>query len=136
MKVEIRGEDAIRGPSRISEDSRSILPKPKKGRATRRRLWGAKGHPPARYQQVPGRLASVQNGTALRPVLSYCVKMRKRDLTAKECFSVPCPTCGVAPGEPCLLHSGALRTEPHVDRKFSAAEAIEANRIPRSPGQP
>jgi len=74
-------------------------------------------------------------GTDLRLVLSHRIQMRKSDLTAKQLFSVPCPTCGVAPGEPCLLHSGAPRSEPHLDRKFSAAEAIEAKRISGDPGR-
>ena len=85
---------------------------------------------------VPDCVHRVQNGTVLRLVLPYCISMRKSDLTAKEWFSVPCPTCGVAPGEPCLLHSGAPRTEPHVDRKLSAVEAIEANRNSRGRGRP
>lgn len=72
----------------------------------------------------------VLNRTVLGLVLSHSIQMRMSDLTAKQLFSVPCPTCGVATGEPCLLHSGAPRTEPHVDRKLSAAEAIEAKRIP------
>jgi len=61
--------------------------------------------------------------------------MKKSDLTAKQLLSVPCPTCGVAPGERCLLHSGAPRSEPHVDRKLSAAELIDTKRIPRGPGR-
>jgi len=52
---------------------------------------------------------------------------------SKQLLAVPCPTCGVRPGERCLLHSGALRSEPHVDRKLSAAEAIEGKKIPRGP---
>jgi hypothetical protein len=48
-----------------------------------------------------------------------------RDLTAKQILSVPCPTCGAATDEACELHTGAPRYEPHRDRKFSAAEAIE-----------
>src|SRR6266852_5968694 len=48
--------------------------------------------------------------------------------------SVPCPSCGVASEERCLLHSGTPRSEPHVDRKLSAAEAIVTKRIPRGPG--
>jgi CRP/FNR family transcriptional regulator, cyclic AMP receptor protein len=58
----------------------------------------------------------------------------------KQVSSVPCPTCGVAAGQRCLLHSGALRSEPHVDRRLSAIEAIETqNAIPqqnRRPNQP
>ena len=78
---------------------------------------------------------SVLNGTALRLVLSHPIQMRMSDMTAKQLFSVSCPTCGVAPGERCLLHSGAPRTEPHLDRKLSAAEAIVTKRIPRGPGR-
>ena len=73
---------------------------------------------------------NVQNETVLRLVLPHCIQMRVSDLTAKQLISVPCPTCGVAPGKRCVLHSGAPRSEPHVDRKFSAAEAIETKRIP------
>jgi len=61
--------------------------------------------------------------------------MRVSDLTAKQLTSVPCPTCGVAVGERCVLHSGGLRSEPHVDRKLSAAEAIESRRLPRGPAR-
>src|SRR5258708_32554674 len=102
---------------------------------------GIRGRPPAVTKMcLAGSSGSdcahpVQNGTVLRLVLPYCIKMRKSNLTAKEWSSVPCPTCGVAPGEPCLLPSGALRTEPHVDRKLSAAEALEANRIRRGSGR-
>src|SRR5882762_248207 len=99
-------------------------------------------HPPVVNSCLAGSPGSdcahtVQNGTVLRLVLPYCIKMKKSDLKAKECFSAPCPTCGVAPGEePCLLHSGGLRTEPHLDWKLSAAEAIEANRNSRGPVRP
>jgi hypothetical protein len=54
-----------------------------------------------------------------------------RDLTNDQLSSVPCPTCGVAAGKRCLLHSGALRSESHVDRKLYAAESIEAKRFRR-----
>jgi len=123
----------------LTVESSNFPPKPQKGWATRRCLWGSRGHdPPVTNRCLAGSPGSdcahtVQNGTVLRLVLPYCIKMKKSDLTAKECFSVPCPTCGVAPGEPCLLHSGGLRTEPHLDRKLSA---IEANRNSRGPGRP
>jgi hypothetical protein len=74
---------------------------------------------------------SVQNGIDLRLVLSHHIQMSMSDLTAKQLFSVSCPTCGVAPGELCLLHSGGPRSRPHVERKLSAAEALETKRIPR-----
>jgi len=56
------------------------------------------------------------------------------DLTPKQLLSVPCPTCGVAAGARCLLHSGGRRTEPHVNRKLSAADAIERKRGRRVDG--
>jgi hypothetical protein len=51
--------------------------------------------------------------------------MKTKDLTLKQILSVPCPTCGAATKEACELHTGARRTEPHRDRKLSAAEAVE-----------
>jgi hypothetical protein len=51
--------------------------------------------------------------------------MKTRELTAKQISSVPCPTCGATTGDACELRTGALRTEPHRDRKLSAAEAVE-----------
>jgi hypothetical protein len=60
------------------------------------------------------------------------VLVRMNEMTPKQSSSVPCPTCGVAAGERCLLYSGALRQESHVDRKLSAAEAIETKKILRS----
>jgi hypothetical protein len=51
--------------------------------------------------------------------------MKTRELTAKQKLSVPCPTCGAATGDACVLHTGALRNQPHRDRKLSAAEAVE-----------
>ena len=53
------------------------------------------------------------------------IRMKLKEITPEQSSSVPCPTCGVSAGEPCVLYSGALRSEPHIDRKFAAAEAIE-----------
>jgi hypothetical protein len=61
--------------------------------------------------------------------LFYCGRMKSRELTAKQLSAVPCPTCGVAAGNSCVLHSGAPRSAPHVDRKFCAMDAIERARI-------
>ena len=55
--------------------------------------------------------------------------MKKGELTAKQIGSVSCPTCGAAVGEGCELNSGAPRSEPHVDRKFAALEAIEKKSV-------
>ena len=57
--------------------------------------------------------------------------MRMKDLTPQQLFSVPCPVCGASVGKRCLLHSGELRTELHIDRKLAAAEAIESERFRR-----
>ena len=51
--------------------------------------------------------------------------MRMVELTHKELSSVPCPTCGVAAGERCHLHSGLPCFEPHLDWKLCAIEALE-----------
>jgi hypothetical protein len=55
----------------------------------------------------------------------HYVAVKSKELTPKQILSVPCPTCGAATGEGCELQTGALRTEPHRDRKISAAEAVE-----------
>jgi hypothetical protein len=52
--------------------------------------------------------------------------MKSKELTPQQISSVPCTICGAAIGEVCELHTGAPRTEPHRDRKLSAAEAVEA----------
>jgi len=54
------------------------------------------------------------------------VVVKTKELTPKQILSVLCSTCGAAIGEACELHTGAPRTEPHRDRKLSAAEAVEA----------
>ena len=61
-------------------------------------------------------------------VLSYGLKTQMEALRAKHFSTVPCPTCGVAVGQRCVLHSDALRCEPHIDRKLSAIEAMEAGK--------
>lgn len=65
----------------------------------------------------PGRMAS------------HNTRMRMAELTAKEVSSVRCPTCGVAAGERCHLHSGSPSFEPHLDRKLSAIETLEQKKI-------
>jgi len=46
-------------------------------------------------------------------------------------LAVPCPACGVAAGDRCLVHGGGFRNDPHMDRKLSAIEAVESKRISR-----
>jgi hypothetical protein len=60
---------------------------------------------------------------------SHSVRMKKSELTLKHVSVIPCPTCGVAIGMPCVLHSGSKRLEPHVDPKLAAIEAVEGNSI-------
>ena len=55
----------------------------------------------------------------------YYLALKTKELTLKQIFSVPCPTCGATNGGACELHTGTPRTEPHRDRKLSAAEAVE-----------
>ncbi|MGD1214380.1 MAG: hypothetical protein ABR861_05285 [Terriglobales bacterium] len=55
----------------------------------------------------------------------HYVVVKTKELTPKQILSVPCTTCGAAIGEACELHTGARRTQPHRDRKLSAAEAVE-----------
>ena len=55
----------------------------------------------------------------------HYVIVKAKELTLKQMLSVPCNICGAAIGEVCELHTGAPRTEPHRDRKLSAAEAVE-----------
>jgi hypothetical protein len=45
---------------------------------------------------------------------SLYVVVETKKLTLKQVLSVPCPTCGAATEEACELHTGALRTEPHI----------------------
>ena len=59
------------------------------------------------------------------------VAVKTRELTRKQILSVPCPTCGAATEEACELHTGALRTEPHRDRKLSAVEGVETKQSKR-----
>jgi hypothetical protein len=51
------------------------------------------------------------------------------ELTHSELCSVRCPTCGVAPGKSCHLHSGSTCIEPHLDRKLCAIEALEQKKV-------
>jgi hypothetical protein len=60
---------------------------------------------------------------------SHSVRMKKSELTLKQVSAVPCPTCGVAIGLPCVLHSSGKRLGPHVDRKLVAIEAFEVKSI-------
>ena len=69
-------------------------------------------------------------------------KLRQVDLNLLIIFAVrptiaqltgslsPVPLAVSVLGSRCLLHSGGLRSEPHADRKLSAAEAIERKRTP------
>jgi hypothetical protein len=82
----------------------------------------------------PAAAKSVLNGIALRQVLSDYLRLGKKELATKQLSSVPCPTCGIAAGRRCMLHSGAPRSEPRADRKLFEIEAIETNsRSKKSP---
>jgi len=66
-----------------------------------------------------------QYWTFLRSSTVHYKVVKTKELTSRQVLSVPCITCGAAIGERCELHTGALRTEPHRDRKLSATEAVE-----------
>jgi len=70
------------------------------------------------------RMCNIEHTPA--PEKLHYVVVKTKELTAKQISSVPCTTCGAAVGEACELHTGAPRTEPHRDRKLSAAETLEA----------
>jgi hypothetical protein len=57
------------------------------------------------------------------------------DMNPKLVLAVPCPTCGVAAGKGCVLHSGQPRNDPHLDRKLRAIEALESKRAPATGGR-
>jgi len=52
------------------------------------------------------------------------------DMPPLTLLARPLPTCGVAAGMPCLLHSGGLRIDPHIDRKLDAIEAVKREGFP------
>ena len=53
--------------------------------------------------------------------------MKIKELKSEQLFSVPCPTCGAAVGQPCQLIGAGTRNAPHIDRKYEVAEAVENN---------
>jgi len=88
-----------------------------------RRLHPAlSGGKPCQYEQIE-KVFKIERFRG--QVLSHSALMKRKELTPKQLVSVPCPTCGAAAGKRCVLYSGALRSEPHVDRMFAAIEAIE-----------
>jgi len=70
-------------------------------------------------------LIDEQYWASLDCYLLHYLPVKSKELTLKQLISVPCNTCGAAIEEPCELHTGALRSEPHRDRKLSAADALE-----------
>jgi hypothetical protein len=63
---------------------------------------------------------------------SYPDRMKKTRLVPKTVLTVPCPTCGVVAGKPCVLWLGDLRTEPHASRKVASFEALEMKKAART----
>ena len=92
------------------------------------------------YQRKPSSFVQCRTGDSAPnligicgSVLSHPIGMRLRDLTHKQKTSVPCPMCGALVGRRCLLQAGGLRSEPHTERKFAAAESIEQKKSPSKP---
>ncbi|MFZ0417511.1 MAG: hypothetical protein WAM04_05370 [Candidatus Sulfotelmatobacter sp.] len=69
------------------------------------------------------KMSNIEHSSRLATL--HYVLVKSKELTPKQILSVPCTTCGAAIGEACELHTGTLRTEPHRDRKLTAAEAVE-----------
>jgi len=47
--------------------------------------------------------------TAYKPPVKRAIR--------RAALSLPCPTCGVKPGERCMNKSGLPRRDPHRDRR-------------------
>jgi hypothetical protein len=93
----------------------------------------------ARFRLLSGR-RSLFRGVYQFEQLPGCplwdsASMKMRDMSPELFNSVACPTCRVSPGRRCLLHSGGLRVEPHVDRKLAAMEAVETRETLLSEGR-
>src|SRR6266852_3877939 len=67
---------------------------------------------------------TVQNVPVFQYLPLQSVATTITDIAPKMFLSVTCPTCLAAPGKRCLLHSGAPRSQPHVDRKLTAAKRV------------
>src|SRR2546427_481588 len=72
---------------------------------------------------------SVPFWAVLTHSLPQHIPMRMNDMSPELFLSVRCPMCKVPSGKRCLLLSGGLRTESHIDRKLAAIEAVETKRI-------
>jgi hypothetical protein len=64
-------------------------------------------------------------GVEEHPVLNVLIVMKRNELTPKQLSSVACPTCGSSIGRRCVLNSGSLRSQPHLERKFAAIDASQ-----------
>jgi len=127
-------------------------------------MWGSERRPPAcKIQSLPASTPHVGQGTAssscgVRSVIftdqAYCdpyrttvqiwtvtacsrilSEMKNSELTPKQVSSVRCPACGVSGRKSCVLHSGAPRSESHVDGKFAAIEAADGEPDAQEPRQ-
>jgi hypothetical protein len=59
-----------------------------------------------------------------RQMLHY-VAVKTSELTLTQMLAIPCSTCGATMGDVCQRYTGALRSEPHRDRKLAAVEAVQ-----------
>jgi len=57
--------------------------------------------------------------------------MKAAELTLKQILAVRCPTCGATPQERCELTGGQSRTEPHRDRRLTAADDLGKHLLPK-----
>ena len=81
-----------------------------------------------RYETTPGTCSKVNCFRV--GVLEHSVRVKKKELRPKKLFHVPCPARGATAGGRCgELHSGAPRSEPHLERMLAAIETEELTRI-------
>jgi hypothetical protein len=71
-------------------------------------------------------LRGVPIGTVSRNPAEYSFQMRMGEMAPRLLLVVACPICGAAAGKRCLLQSGRPSSEPHIDRKLCAIEAVES----------
>jgi hypothetical protein len=83
----------------------------------------ANGQSGVRNQRL--KVPDVQDCTVRWSEMSHHPRMKKKDVTVKQLYAVPCPTCGVPIGKHCVLKTGANRTNAHVNRRLAAIEQVE-----------
>jgi hypothetical protein len=84
------------------------------------------GQPHLMAEEMVAQMPKVSNIVQpFQRILPYYVRMKKTRLVPHAILDVPCPTCGVTAGKPCVLWLGDPRMVPHASRKVAAFETVE-----------